>query len=398
MVEQARDVLNRYWGYPSFRPLQEEIISTVVASQDVLALLPTGGGKSICYQVPGIMLGGITLVVSPLIALMQDQVGALMGRGIGSFALTGYVEPAVFSFVIQKAQQSPHFFIYAAPEKLKSKQVQQLFETGLVRLIAVDEAHCISSWGHDFRPSYRQIADLRTQFPQIPICAVTATATPTTVNDILNNLKMRDGSARVVRGSFDRPNIELTVLNMIDARGQVIDLISTTKGAVIVYSSTRVGVNVWTEKLNRSGIPTVGYHAGMATTERERAQRVWLQRKMDVIVATNAFGMGIDRPDVRLVIHVGIPGSIEAYYQEAGRAGRDGKAAKAYLLVTPEGLKDRRALVRGKRSRRLFKHMERLVERPMCRKWGILGYFGETAPEQCETCDYCRTALSTTKL
>ena len=360
----------------------------------MLALLPTGAGKSICFQVPGLVLGGITLVVSPLIALMQDQVGGLMGRGIGAFALTGYVEPAVFAYVLDKATSSPHFFIYAAPEKLKSRQVQKIFETGRVRLIAVDEAHCISAWGHHFRPSYRRISDLRIQYPGIPMCAMTATATPATVRDIVRNLKLK----MVIRGSFDRTNIEWEFIHKIDARSKVIELITTNPGAAIVYSSTRVGVNVWTEKLNRSGIPALAYHAGMAPSEREKSQRSWLQKRRDVIVATNAFGMGIDRPDVRLVIHVGIPGSIEAYYQEAGRAGRDGLPSRSVLIVTPEGVKDRLALIKGRRSRRLFKPMQRLVERPMCRKWGILGYFGQTAPESCDQCDHCLTALSTAKL
>ncbi|MDA1027485.1 MAG: RecQ family ATP-dependent DNA helicase [Bacteroidetes bacterium] len=320
--DKALLVLSRFWGYDAFRANQLEVIESILQGKDTLALLPTGGGKSICYQVPGIILGGVTLVVSPLISLMHDQVSALMSRGIGAFSMTGYVEPAVFAHVLNRIRQSEFFFIYAAPERLKGQQIRKLMETGLIRLLAVDEAHCISSWGHDFRPEYRRIADVRLLLPDVRVCAVTATATPRTSRDIVKNLHLRNPS--IIKGSFDRPNLRFSVLRQVDARREVLFHLGREKGAVVIYDSTREGVEVWSEKLRLAGISAVGYHAGMSEEDRQTAQNAWMRKKVRVIVATNAFGMGIDRPDVRSVIHVGVPSAMEAYYQEAGRAGRDG--------------------------------------------------------------------------
>jgi len=394
----ATVVLRQYWGFSDFRPAQREVINSVLEKRDTLGLLPTGGGKSICFQVPGIVFGGVTLVISPLISLMHDQVVGLTMRGIPAFSMTGRVEPAVFGHVLTRMKGGP-FFLYLAPERLKSRQLRRLIQQSSVRLIAVDEAHCISSWGHDFRTAYRAIFELRNALPDVPMCAVTATATPRTRRDIVQSLKMK--AARTIQSSFDRPNIHFSITHQMDARPRVLSHLESTPGPAILYDSTRQGVEVWTEKLTRAGISVRAYHGGMDQEERERNQRAWMQKKVRVMVATNAFGMGIDRADVRLVLHVGLPASLEAYYQEAGRAGRDGRPALAEIIVTPDAQLARLALLqdgtirklRVRRSRRLFGYMRRYVDRPLCRRWGLLGYFSELSPQQCGNCDICARQL-----
>ena len=394
--ELALDVLRRHWGYHDFRPEQRQVVASILSNRDTLALLPTGGGKSICFQVPGIVLGGVTLVISPLISLMHDQVAGLAMRGVNAFSMTGRVDPAVFAHVLSRANQGP-LFVYLAPERLKSSQIRSLIQRSNVSLIAVDEAHCISSWGHDFRPEYRAISDLRTMLPDVPVCAVTATATPRTVRDIEKSLKLKE--VRRVQASFDRPNIHFATTHLADARLRVLSRLSSSPGPAILYDSTRQGAEIWAEKLIRAGISALAYHGGMDPDVRESNQAAWMKKKVRVMVATNAFGMGIDRPDVRLVLHVGLPASIEGYYQEAGRAGRDGRPAWAEIIVTPDARIARAALVgkgglRAMRSRRLFSHMQRYVDRPMCRRWGLLGYFSEFMPEGCGNCDVCAPQLS----
>ena len=386
---RALDVLQRVWGYPAFREHQAEVVASVLQRRDTVALLPTGGGKSICFQVPGIVLGGVTIVVSPLISLMQDQVAALASRGVGAFALVGHVEGAVLSHVLTKAKTSACFFIYVAPERLEGQQMARILKECTISQVAIDEAHCISSWGHDFRPSYRRIASIRQKLPHVPFTAVTATATPRTVRDMHSSLQLKEPT--LVQGSFNRSNLFFAIWSHIDARKRVLSLLNTIEGAAVIYESSREGVEVWTEKLVRAGISAVGYHAGMEDGTRLRAQTVWMRKKVRVIVATNAFGMGIDRPDVRLVIHVGLPGSMEAYYQEAGRARRAGRPAQAHLIVTPDAIQARQSLLGGKGAKRRFGFMKRFTERRMCRRWAILGYFGEKAPESCGNCDVCKS-------
>lgn len=394
----ATVILRQYWGFTDFRPAQREVINSVLEKRDTLGLLPTGGGKSICFQVPGIVFGGVTLVISPLISLMHDQVAGLTMRGIHAFSMTGRVEPAVFKHVLTRMKEGP-FFLYLAPERLRSSQVRRLVQYSPVRLIAVDEAHCISSWGHDFRPAYRAISELRNALPDVPMCAVTATATPRTRRDIIYSLKMR--SARTIQSSFDRPNIHFSIAHEMDARASVLSRLKSTPGPAILYESTRQGVEIWAEKLARAGISARGYHGGMEQDERERNQTAWMEKTVRVMVATNAFGMGIDRTDVRLVLHVGLPASLEAYYQEAGRAGRDGRPAQAEIIVTPEARVARLALLKEgafrklqvRRSRRLFGYMRRYVDRPLCRRWGLLGYFAEFSSQRCGNCDVCARHL-----
>ncbi len=386
------DVLSSFWGFHSFRHGQEEIIESVVGGLDTLALLPTGGGKSHCFQIPGLLRGGVTLVLSPLISLMHDQVLGLAGRGIAAFAMTGRVDAALLSNVRRRMSSTNSFFLYLSPERLHTRQFQWLIQGQRVGLIVVDEAHCISPWGHDFRPAYRSIQELRANYGA-PFCALTATATRRVERDIVRSLALR--SPRVFRYSFDRPNIHFSVLHVIDARGEVLDWLERERGPAIIYDSSREGVEIWAEKLRRAGISSAGYHGGLNAGFKDHVQRRWMRKKVRVMVATNAFGMGIDRPDVRLVLHVGLPDSLESYYQEAGRAGRDGRPAHAVLLVSPEARKARMALLKAgsllqrRRANRLVRPLLRYAQREMCRRWGVLGYFGESIRIPCGNCDVC---------
>ena len=386
------EVLSSHWGFNSFRPGQAEIIESVVNGTDTLALLPTGGGKSVCFQIPGLLRGGVTLVLSPLISLMHDQVLALAGRGIAAFAMTGRIEAALLSNVRRRMSSTNSFFLYLSPERLNTRQFRWLIQGQRVGLIVVDEAHCISSWGHDFRPAYRSIHQLRENYGA-PFCALTATATRRVERDIVKSLALR--SPRVFRYSFDRPNIHFTVLHVIDARGEVLGWLDRERGPAIIYDSSREGVEIWAEKLRRAGISSAAYHGGLNAGFKDHVQRRWMRKKVRVMVATNAFGMGIDRPDVRLVLHVGLPDSLESYYQEAGRAGRDGRPAHAVLLVSPEARKARMALLKAgsllqkRRAKRLVRPLLRYAERMMCRRWGVLGYFGESIRVPCGNCDVC---------
>jgi len=421
----AQEVLQKYWGYSSFRAGQVETVGAVLGKRDTLSLLPTGAGKSVCFQVPAVVFGGLTIVISPLISLMQDQVASLIGRGIDSFAFSGEIDWKIESFLRSRIQSSTCFILYLAPERIGTVRLNRVLADMKVSLIVVDEAHCISSWGRDFRPAYRKIVLLQRQFPA-PLCALTATATNRVRRDIIKNLRL--SQPIIIQRSFDRPNIRFRLIKAIDAREHVLSLLASEDGGntggarladvrqgahgtrtnatrknasgcvAIVYDSSREGVEVWAEKLRRAGVSAGCYHGGMNTRERARSQRRWMQKKVRVMVATNAFGMGIDRPDVRLVIHVGLPDSIESYFQEAGRAGRDGRPAQAIIIDTPEAREGRLSLTlkgkRGERRRglRLLKPLLRHLDRPLCRRWGMLGYFGEgyrAQQDNCQNCDVC---------
>ena len=332
-----KEVLKKYWGYDSFRPLQAEIIDSLLQGFDTLALLPTGGGKSICYQLPSLMLDGLCLVVSPLISLMKDQVQQLSDRVIKAACLVSGSIGIEQEIVYNNCIHGKIKILYVSPERLKQQVFIEHFRQMKVSFIAVDEAHCISQWGYDFRPSYLEIAKIRTYHPHIPILALTATATPHVADDIQKQL-MFAPTCRRFQSSFLRPNLAYMVFHEENKLGRLLRIAKNVGGSGIVYVRNRRRTHEIADQLAANGISTTYYHAGLEPKERDTAQLRWMQNEVKVIVATNAFGMGIDKPDVRYVVHMDIPSSIEAYFQEAGRAGRDGNKAFAVLLYNDTDL------------------------------------------------------------
>lgn len=332
------EILKRYWGHDAFRPLQEEIINSVVQGLDTLALLPTGGGKSVCYQVPAMLMEGMCLVVSPLIALMKDQVQQLRERGIKAACLVSGMTSYEQSVVLNNCLYGKVKLLYVSPERLKQRVFIEHLRRMKVSMIAVDEAHCISQWGYDFRPPYLEIAAIRQYHPMVPVLALTATATPEVADDICRQLQFRTDSQRF-QSSFRRENLAYMVFREEDKMGRLLRIARTTGGAGIVYVRNRRRTKEVADYLAAQGVPAMYYHAGMSPKERDAAQTRWMQGS-SVMVATNAFGMGIDKPDVRFVVHLDIPSSPEAYFQEAGRAGRDGKKSYAVLLYDDMDLTD----------------------------------------------------------
>ena len=330
MSDQIHQVLTRYWGFSRFRPLQEEIIRSVMDGKDTLALLPTGGGKSICFQVPAMAMDGLCLVVSPLIALMKDQVERLKSKGIAAASLVSGMSKAEIDLTLDNCIYGKTKFLYVSPERLGN----ELFLTRAARfplcLLAIDEAHCISQWGYDFRPSYLKIAEFRKLHPQVPVLALTATATPKVQDDIQERLGFKEQN--VLRKSFERPNLSYVVLEEEDKLGRLLKVVRGVRGTGVVYGRTRKRTREVAEFLQRNGIKAGYYHAGLERSQRDRMQDDWMKGRTPIIVSTNAFGMGIDKPDVRFVVHVDLPDSLEAYFQEAGRAGRDEQKAYAVLL------------------------------------------------------------------
>ncbi len=339
-------VLQEYWGYPSFRPLQEDIVRSVAEGNDTLALLPTGGGKSICFQVPGLMLGGLTLVISPLIALMQDQVRNLNSHGIPATFINSTLKIHEIDRKLQMAMDGKYKFLYLAPERLQTDLFQKRLDRLNIRLIAVDEAHCVSQWGYDFRPAYLQIGALREQLPGVPLIALTASAPPKVAEDILDRLQME--SPRTFRKSFRRDNLVYTVQATEDIPGRIIRFLKNQSGAGIIYTRTRKRTVLMAQMLEREGIKAAAYHGGLPNRERSQIQDRWIKNELQVIAATNAFGMGIDKPDVRFVIHYNLPSDIESYYQEAGRGGRDGKTAHALAFYNRPDLAELERWVKQK--------------------------------------------------
>ena len=326
------EILERYWGYTSFRPAQREIVGDVLAGRDTIGLLPTGGGKSITFQVPAMMLPGVTLVVTPLISLMKDQVDNLADRGIHAACLHSGLTRREAAYAMDRARLGRARIVYVAPEKLRQKSFIAELRAWEVSLLVVDEAHCISQWGYDFRPAYLNIGRLRKLKPDVPVLALTATATPEVAEDIRAQLAMRDPAT--FRMSFTRENISYIVRPSETKINEVFHILSRTQGTAIVYVRSRRRTVEIADYLNSAGIPSAAYHAGLGFELKEERQNAWKSGGIRVMVATNAFGMGIDKPDVRVVVHYDLPPSLEEYYQEAGRAGRDGKTSYAVLLTS----------------------------------------------------------------
>jgi ATP-dependent DNA helicase RecQ len=334
-----QEILKKYYGYDNFRPLQEDIVNAVLQKKDVLALLPTGGGKSICFQVPALMSDGLCLVISPLIALIKDQVENLKKKGIGALAIYSGMSFADVRQTLQNAAFGHYKFLYVSPERLETKLFLEYLPALKPNLIAVDEAHCISQWGYDFRPSYMRIANLRNELPGVPIIALTASATKMVQDDICNNLLFTKESNRFQQ-SFLRPNLSYSAFKPVSKENKLIEILQNVKGTAIVYCKSRKQTIKVSELLKLNNINADFYHAGLAGDVRTKKQDDWINNKLRVIVCTNAFGMGIDKPDVRVVVHFEVPDCVENYYQEAGRAGRDGKRAYAVLLYTAKETDD----------------------------------------------------------
>lgn len=326
------DILKRYWGYDSFRPRQEEIIMSVLDGRDTLGLLPTGGGKSLTFQVPAMVFEGITVVVTPLISLMKDQVDNLRAAGIRAVCLHSGLSRAEHRLALDRCRLGKAKLMYVSPEKLQSATFIDQLRSMDVSFLVVDEAHCISQWGYDFRPSYLKISLIRELFPDIPVLALTASATPVVVDDIMDKLGFKERN--VYARSFSRDNLSYIVRNDFNKERRLINVLTNTSGSAIVYVRSRRRTREIADMLVRNGISADYYHAGLDATEKNEKQNNWKTDGVRVMVATNAFGMGIDKPDVRTVVHYDIPSSLEEYYQEAGRAGRDGKEAFAVLLVS----------------------------------------------------------------
>lgn len=390
------DLLRRVWGFDGFRPGQGEIVDAVAAGHDVLAIMPTGGGKSLCYQLPALMRDGVTVVISPLIALMRDQVRALRAAGVAAGALTsGNTEDETDEVFAALAEGSLKL-LYMAPERLASGGTLPLLRRAGVTAIAVDEAHCVSQWGHDFRPDYLRIGDLRRAL-NVPLAAFTATADAETRAEIVTRLF--DGRAPVtfLRG-FDRPNIRLAFAPKDGPRAQVMSFVRARPGqSGIIYCASRARTETLAAALMAEGIPAMAYHAGMEADARREAEARFQREDGLVVVATVAFGMGIDKPDIRWVLHADLPKSIESYYQEIGRAGRDGDPAEALTLYGADDIRVRRAQIdeglaeddRKEADHGRLNALLGLAEATGCRRRYLLGYFGETLAEDCGNCDLC---------
>ncbi|HLA35713.1 MAG TPA: DNA helicase RecQ [Rhodocyclaceae bacterium] len=398
-MTSALDTLHRVFGYTSFRGQQAEIIERIVDGGDALVLMPTGGGKSVCYQIPALLRPGVGVVVSPLIALMQDQVDALLQLGVRAAYLNSSQDWQQASQIEQQLRQGQLDLIYVAPERLLTERflgvLDQLVADRRVALFAIDEAHCVSQWGHDFRPEYIQLSQLHERYPQVPRIALTATADAMTREEIAQRLGLE--AAQIFVSSFDRPNIRYTVVERNNPRQQLLEFLSAHYGAAgIVYCLSRKKVDETAEWLAGRGLTALPYHAGLDARVRQQNQQRFLREDGIVMVATIAFGMGIDKPDVRFVAHLDLPKSLEAYYQETGRAGRDGEPAEAWMTYGINDVIIHRSRIDESAAGEEQKRIERgkldallaWCEAPGCRRVVLLNYFGEKA-EACGNCDIC---------
>ena len=394
-LERARDILRTTFGFPDFRPGQEEVIRSVLAGSDVLAVMPTGSGKSLCYQLPALLRDGVTVVVSPLIALMRNQVAALRAFGIPAASVNSANHFEDNREVLEQVERSALRLVYIAPERLARPETRELLKRSRVGLLAVDEAHCISQWGHDFRPEYMSLGALRSELGGVQILALTATADAATRGDILAKLFPQE--PRVFVHGFDRPNLRLAMRPKLSAHRQVADFVAGhPRESGIVYCNTRRETEELAADLRHAGRTALPYHAGMEAALRSKNQDRFLQEDGVVVCATIAFGMGIDKPDVRFVCHAGLPKNIEGYYQEIGRAGRDGLPGDTLTLYGMDDLRLRRLQIEQSEAPDEQKRIERhrlnaliaLCEAPRCRRQTLLAYFGEAA-EPCGNCDLC---------
>ncbi|MFC7774108.1 RecQ family ATP-dependent DNA helicase [Flavobacterium sp. GCM10027622] len=333
-MQQALQILDKYWGYDGFRPVQEDIIQSVLDKNDTFGLMPTGGGKSLCFQVPGMVFNGICLVISPLVALMKDQVAQLQNRNIKAIALTGSIKSDELIQLLDNCQFGNYKFLYLSPERLEQEWVLERIKGLPISLIAIDEAHCVSQWGHDFRPSYLKIKNLKTHFPKIPFIALTASATPQVQKDIIDLLALEN--PQTFKQSFARENLGYHVIKAEDKLYKMQQILRKNPQSSIVYVRNRKGCHEYAEKLNQMGFKATFYHGGLPQKEKEANMGKWMKNEAQVMVATSAFGMGIDKPDVKTVLHVNLPENLESYYQEAGRAGRNGEKAFGVLMFSPQ--------------------------------------------------------------
>ena len=396
-LEEAGELLKRYYGYHAFKPIQQKAIESILNGRDTFVVMPTGGGKSLCYQIPALMLDGLTLVISPLISLMKDQVDQLVRLGIRAACMNSMLDEEQYRQLRTEIQEQRIQILYIAPERLRSGDFLSLLRKQHIRLVAVDEAHCVSQWGHDFRPSYHAISQFVKSLPERPVVAAfTATATQETREDIIRRLELVQPN--IYRASFNRSNLILAGERDGGRKEKLLEFVKNHRGqSGIIYCNTRNEVDKGWDMLRRAGIPVLRYHGGMEDWERNENQEKFIYEQVDIIVATNAFGMGINKPDVRYVVHYNLPKNIESYYQEIGRAGRDGLPSLCVLFFSYSDVHINRYLLEqsSKSEERLQVELEKLdamvryADTRRCLRQYILQYFGENAKDSCQGCSNC---------